>query len=296
MGGFLYTYAAGSSTPQATYVDSTQTTPNTNPVILNSRGECNLWLNPSLNYKFSLTDSQGNQCYTVDQVPGSPNALSASIPVTGIYSPGTNQLGFATNSTQWGLLGPSGNWTLNTPNSGSTLTLNGAAGAPAEVIAGSTTAGSNGLNISAGNNTTDYAITVSNASNTATLFQVRGDGDVLAADQNLVLHDVGWRDAPQRMVSANTILQLGDRGGSVYLQANSLVLTIPANATIAFPVGTMVSVFNSSFTGCTIGIATDNLIWLPSLGTGTRNLGAGSAVTLYKIAPTTWNVYGIGLS
>jgi hypothetical protein len=76
--GKLATYAAGTTTPQATYVDSTQTTPNTNPVNLNFRGECNLWLDPTLNYKFVLTDFLGNQIWTVDNIP-SPISLGTSV-------------------------------------------------------------------------------------------------------------------------------------------------------------------------------------------------------------------------
>ena len=68
VGGFLYTYAAGTSTPVASYTDSTASTPNTNPVVLNSRGECNLWFLPNQSYKLALTDSQANPIWTVDQV------------------------------------------------------------------------------------------------------------------------------------------------------------------------------------------------------------------------------------
>ncbi len=68
--GTLTTYAAGTTTPQATYVDSTQTTPNTNPINLNFRGECNLWLDPTLSYKMVLKDIFGNIIWTVDNIPG----------------------------------------------------------------------------------------------------------------------------------------------------------------------------------------------------------------------------------
>jgi len=39
VGGKVYTYAAGTTTPLATYTDASAATPNTNPVILDSRGE-----------------------------------------------------------------------------------------------------------------------------------------------------------------------------------------------------------------------------------------------------------------
>lgn len=71
--GQIFTYAAGSSTPLASYVDSTGITPNTNPIVLNARGECNLWLPPNVAYKFILgysTDSNppSNPIWTVDQI------------------------------------------------------------------------------------------------------------------------------------------------------------------------------------------------------------------------------------
>lgn len=71
VGGLLYSYAAGTSTPLVTYKDSAAT-PNTNPVILNARGECALWLDPTLSYKFNLTDSLGNQIpgFPVDNIQG----------------------------------------------------------------------------------------------------------------------------------------------------------------------------------------------------------------------------------
>lgn len=70
VGGRLLTYAAGTSTPQATYIDSTQVTPNTNPVILNAMGQANVWLNATQTYKFVLQDASGNPLYSVDNIQG----------------------------------------------------------------------------------------------------------------------------------------------------------------------------------------------------------------------------------
>lgn len=74
-GGKLYTYAAGTTTPLATYVDNTGVTPNSNPVILNGRGEANVWLSGAA-YKFRLTDSNDVELWTVDYVSGSVSAVS----------------------------------------------------------------------------------------------------------------------------------------------------------------------------------------------------------------------------
>jgi len=69
--GTLSTFSAGTSTPVATYTDSTGVTPNTNPIVLNARGEANVWVLPNVAYKFLLKDSLGNTIYTVDNVVNS---------------------------------------------------------------------------------------------------------------------------------------------------------------------------------------------------------------------------------
>jgi hypothetical protein len=69
-GGKLYTYAAGTTTPQATYTDSTGVTPNANPVVLDSNGYAAVWLNQALSYKFVLKDSLDNSIFTTDNVIG----------------------------------------------------------------------------------------------------------------------------------------------------------------------------------------------------------------------------------
>lgn len=67
-GGQLFTYQAGTTTPVATYTDSTSTTSNPNPVILNARGEAPVWLLPSQAYKFVLCDANGNTIWTCDHI------------------------------------------------------------------------------------------------------------------------------------------------------------------------------------------------------------------------------------
>lgn len=74
-GGKVYTYIAGTTTPQATFTDYTGATPNTNPVILNSRGEANIWLGGAL-YKFRLTDANDVEIWTVDYISAPTSAVS----------------------------------------------------------------------------------------------------------------------------------------------------------------------------------------------------------------------------
>jgi hypothetical protein len=66
--GQLFTYQAGTQTPAPTYTDSTGGFQNPNPVILNARGECQVWIPPNTAYKYVLTDPLGNTIWTVDQI------------------------------------------------------------------------------------------------------------------------------------------------------------------------------------------------------------------------------------
>jgi hypothetical protein len=58
--GTINTYQAGSLTPIVTYKDSTGGPQNTNPIVLNARGECDLYLLPNVAYKFIVADINGN--------------------------------------------------------------------------------------------------------------------------------------------------------------------------------------------------------------------------------------------
>jgi len=68
--GTLTFYAAGSTTPQNTYTDSTGGVANSNPITLNTRGETpnEVWLTNGQTYKVVLKDSGGSTIWTVDNV------------------------------------------------------------------------------------------------------------------------------------------------------------------------------------------------------------------------------------
>lgn len=97
--GSLTTYAAGTTIPQATYVDSTQTTQNTNPIQLNFRGECNLWLDPTKAYKFLLQDFLGNTVpgWPIDNITiGNANPSFSVIPTSdNLYTLGNASFSWA---------------------------------------------------------------------------------------------------------------------------------------------------------------------------------------------------------
>ena len=67
-GGKLYAYLAGTSTPISTWKDQSDSNENQFPITLNSNGECDLWLNPDISYKFKLCNAANVELWTVDNV------------------------------------------------------------------------------------------------------------------------------------------------------------------------------------------------------------------------------------
>lgn len=78
VGGKLYTYRAGTSTPQATFTDSTAATQNTNPIILDARGECSVWLD-GYDTKFVLRDAADSLIWSQDHIGENMTQLRADL-------------------------------------------------------------------------------------------------------------------------------------------------------------------------------------------------------------------------
>ena len=65
--GTLETFAAGTSTPLATYTDFSAAIANPTTITLNTRGEAAVWLGPAA-YKFTLRDAAGVLIWTADNI------------------------------------------------------------------------------------------------------------------------------------------------------------------------------------------------------------------------------------
>ena len=102
--------------------------------------------------------------------------------------------------------------------------------------------------------------------------------------------EVGYRDAPNSTNVSGT-LALTDRGKSIPMTSN---WTIPANGSVAFPVGTVIIFTNLSGSAKTISITTDTLF--SSLGAGNRTLANASVATIAKGSSTQWFITGFGLT
>lgn len=78
-GGLLYTYAAGTTTPLATYTTDAGNVANTNPIVLGTDGRPpqEIWLTEGYNYKLVLADSGNNVIQTYDDIYGIPSTSGA---------------------------------------------------------------------------------------------------------------------------------------------------------------------------------------------------------------------------
>jgi hypothetical protein len=69
-GGLVHVYLAGTTTPTPTYTSSTGSTQNTNPIVLDSAGRPpeQIWTDPLLNYKFTVSTSASVLIRTYDNI------------------------------------------------------------------------------------------------------------------------------------------------------------------------------------------------------------------------------------
>lgn len=81
-GGKLWSYVAGTTTPIQTYTDRSGTSFNTNPIILDSEGYCDVWLGPGY-FKFVLMDANDVTIWTKDNVSLTTNS-NESLPSGGL--------------------------------------------------------------------------------------------------------------------------------------------------------------------------------------------------------------------
>lgn len=108
------------------------------------------------------------------------------------------------------------------------------------------------------------------------------------------------RQIPQNSQSAAYTLVLADAGKHILhpsADTTARIFTIPANATVAFPVGTAITFVNQNGAGSiSIAITSDTMRLAGAGTTGTRTLAANGVATALKIASTEWIISGTGLS
>lgn len=125
----------------------------------------------------------------------------------------------------------------------------------------------------------------------AGLQQADGAGNVFRA---------GFRDIPQVSFSAAYAPVISDAGKHLLhpsADTTARVVTIPANASVAFPIGTAITIVNQNAAGVvTIAITSDTMRLAGAGTTGSRSLAANGIATILKVTATEWIISGTGVT
>ena len=145
--------------------------------------------------------------------------------------------------------------------------------------------------------------------NGTTRFKVDSSGNVTitggalsgftsATDSNSL--ELGYKDVPQVTHTAGSLMAaLTHRNKHIYCTSTASDFTIPPNATVAFPIGTVIAVDNAIGSGTSMTItqgAGVTLVWVPSGLTGSRTLADNGSCVARKVATNTWRITGGGLT
>jgi hypothetical protein len=110
---------------------------------------------------------------------------------------------------------------------------------------------------------------------------------------------VGFRNIPVNSQSAAYTAVLADSGKCIFhpsTDANARTFTIPANSSVAYPIGTAISFVNMTSQVVSIAITTDTMYLAGTGTTGTRSLAQYGTATALKMTSTTWIISGAGLT
>lgn len=110
---------------------------------------------------------------------------------------------------------------------------------------------------------------------------------------------LGYLNAPINSQSAAYTLVLSDAGKVILhpsTDANARTFTIPANGSVAYPDGTVITFVNMTSQVVTIAITTDTLYLAGTGTTGSRSLAQYGMASAVKLTSTTWLISGSGLT
>jgi hypothetical protein len=107
---------------------------------------------------------------------------------------------------------------------------------------------------------------------------------------------VGFRNIPINSQTGNYPLVLADAGKAIlHPSGGAAQYTIPANGTVAYPIGTSITFIN--LTAATVTIIPTDIMYLAGVGTqGNRTLAQYGIATAVKLTATDWIISGNGLT
>jgi hypothetical protein len=120
----------------------------------------------------------------------------------------------------------------------------------------------------------------------------------VTATGTIAADTIGYRGLPQNQQTSTYTLSLADIGDHVYTTAGAFTITIPANATTAFPIGSAITIINEDAIK-TLAPAAGVTLVLAGTGaatTGNRTLAIGSVATIIKVGTNRWFISGAGVT
>lgn len=120
----------------------------------------------------------------------------------------------------------------------------------------------------------------------------------LATDSTINGAVIGTRDVPVTISNANKTFALVDAAKAFGKDnGTGYTYTIPANASVAFPIGTAITIFNNNAaSNIALAITTDTLRLAGTATTGTLQVAPFGHCTIHKVASTVWMAMGAGVS
>jgi hypothetical protein len=119
---------------------------------------------------------------------------------------------------------------------------------------------------------------------------------LLAHTANADAAEPGFKGLPQNAQTTNYGLVLSDSSKHIYCTGSLTQVTVPANASVAFPIGTVIVIANNTDASITIAITSDTLVLEGTTSTGSRTLADNSSARLLKVTSTAWWIIGTGLT
>lgn len=113
-------------------------------------------------------------------------------------------------------------------------------------------------------------------------------------------NSIGYLNIPQNSQSTAYTLVLSDAGKHIIhpsTDTTARTFTIPANTSVAYPIGTAITFVNQNSAGTLTIVITNDTMRLAGTGTtGNRTLTANGVATVIKLTSTEWIISGIGLT
>ena len=239
------------------------------------------------NARTALSAAASGANSDITSLTGLTTALAAAYGGTGLTAPGTNGNILVSNGTAWTSAAPAGQ---SYPGAGIAVST-GSAWTTSKTSPSGDIVGTSDTQTLTNKTLTSPTLTtpVLGTPSSGTLSSCTVDGT----------NEVGFKNIPQNSQSAAYTLVLSDAGKHILhpsSDANARTFTIPANSSVAYPIGTAITFINMTSQVVTIAITSDTMNLSPAGTTGSRSLAQYGSATAIKITSTNWLISGSGLT